>query len=71
MCSNRPSHATISAPTTAPAPENAIIWLYSLTSPWKIFRAKTGRNVSSGKPRNVVTKASDGERRCSAALVRT
>ena len=25
MCLNRPSHATTSAPTTAPAPENAIM----------------------------------------------
>ena len=42
---------------TAPAPENAIMCANWSTSPWKISRAKTGRNVSSGNPRNVVRKA--------------
>ena len=31
MCWNLPSHATTSAPTTEPAPENAISWLYCPT----------------------------------------
>ena len=33
------------------------MWLKRLTSPWKMSRAKTGRNVSSGSPRNVVSAA--------------
>ena len=54
MWSKRPSQATTSAPTTAPAPKVVIMRLSSRTS----SAAKTGRKALSGRASDVVAKAS-------------
>ena len=59
MSTNRPSHATTSAPVTAPAPENAIIWLYS---PDTFLEHVLGEHRQEREQRHAEERRQEGER---------
>ena len=62
MWRKRPSHAATSAPHTAPAPENAIMWLNRLMSPSKTSLREDRQERQQRQPQERGQAAEDGER---------